>query len=136
MVGGHEGEVDRDDDEGTIAGMAESLLTFENAALPLSVVCPKGRIVMVNRAMRELLRYEFSALVGRSMHEVVLSDHDELNRIWDDRLQGGQRVSNERRWRLLRGDGTELTVSGSSVLVRDGQGAVRYLVARVVPVPD
>ncbi|MEY2477254.1 MAG: fold [Actinomycetota bacterium] len=116
--------------------MAESLLTFENAALPLSVVCPKGRIVMVNRAMRELLRYEFSALVGRSMHEVVLSDHDELNRIWDDRLQGGQRVSNERRWRLLRGDGTELTVSGSSVLVRDGQGAVRYLVARVVPVPD
>lgn len=136
MAGGHEGDVDRDEHEGTIAGTAESLLTFENAALPLSVVCPRGKIVMVNRTMRELLRYEFSELVGRSMYDVVLDDHDELSRIWEDRLDGGRRVSSERRWRLLRGDGTELTVWGSSVLVADSQDAVRYIVARVVPVPD
>jgi PAS domain S-box-containing protein len=86
--------------------------------------------------MRELLRYEFSELVGRSMYDVVLDDHDELSRIWEDRLDGGRRVSSERRWRLLRGDGTELTVWGSSVLVADSQDAVRYIVARVVPVPD
>jgi len=41
----------------TVATTAESLLAFENAALPLAVCDPDGRIVMCNRALRALLGY-------------------------------------------------------------------------------
>jgi PAS domain S-box-containing protein len=133
VVQNGESDVNSDEHEETIIGAAESLLTFENAALPLTVVCPEGKIVMANRAMRDLLGYEFSDLVGRSMHEVVVASSDEWNRAWEERLQGGERVTPERRMQLRRGNGAEITVRASSVVVTDGQGAVRYVVARAVP---
>jgi PAS domain S-box-containing protein len=132
VVGERGGDLDRDKDEETIAITAESLLTFENAAVPLSVVCPAGRIIMANRAMRSLLGYEFSDLVGRSIYEIVLAEEDELAARWERRLQSAERVTPERRMRLRCGDGTEITVRASSVLVTDRLGAVRYIVARAV----
>jgi PAS domain S-box-containing protein len=133
VVQNDESGVNSDEHDETIIGAAESLLTFENAALPLTLVCPEGQIVMANRAMRELLGYEFSDLVGRSMHDVVVANSDEWSRAWEQRIQGGERVTPERRMQLRRGNGAEITVLASSVLVTDGQGAVRYVVARAVP---
>ncbi|MEY2568005.1 MAG: hypothetical protein QOE35_2534 [Actinomycetota bacterium] len=132
MVGEHTGGLDRHQE--TITGTAESLLTFENAALPLTVVCPAGKIVMANRAMRNLLRYEFSDLVGRSMYDVV-ADPDEFKGVWEERLRGVPRVTPERPVRLRTGDGTEITVRASSTLVTDSQGTIRYIVARAVAEP-
>jgi PAS domain S-box-containing protein len=124
------GDAGRDEPEETIADTAASLLMFENAALPLLVIAPNGQIVMANRALRALLGYEFSDLVGQPMSELAEPD----GRPWslEERLLGG-RVTPERRTRLRRGDGSKITVRGSSVLVTDSEGVVRYIVARSVP---
>jgi len=117
----------------TVAGTAESLLAFENAALPLALCDPGGRIVMCNRAMRALLGYELDELVGTPVTEVVAADHDGLYQTWDDRLDDdAETVTPERRFSLWRKDGSRLPVRASSVLVHDDEGHVRYVIARAV----
>jgi PAS domain S-box-containing protein len=126
-------DVERHQEEETVAETAESLLTFENAALPLSVISPAGDLVMTNRAMRALLGYQFSDLIGKSVFDVVVADPSELTRAWAAHIRGGARVTPERAIRLRRADGAELNVRVSSVLVTDSQGTVRYIVTRAVP---
>jgi PAS domain S-box-containing protein len=124
------GDVGRDEEAETVAGTAESLLTFENAPLPLGVILPLGQIVMANRALRRLLGYEFDELVGKSVGDVVVGEAEEPLVSFRRRIEEGQRVSPERRIRLRCKDGGEVAVRASSVLVPDSQGAVRYIVAR------
>jgi PAS domain S-box-containing protein len=122
-----------DDTSETVADTAESLLAFENAALPLCVVHPNGQVVMANRALRALLGYEFDELTGKSVHEVVLGDPRTVLESWRERLESGARVTPERRLQLRHKDGSPIAVRASSVSVRDSHGAIRYLVARAVP---
>ena len=117
-----------------VAGTAESLLTFENAPLPLGVILPMGRIVMANRAMRSLLGYSFDAIAGMSLHDVVVADPDDLSRAWEDRVKSGERVTPELRMHLRAANGSVIAVRAASVLVTDTSGAVRYVVARATPV--
>jgi PAS domain S-box-containing protein len=131
--GGGDEYVGRHEEEQTVSGTAESLLTFENAALPLSVILPAGRIVMANRAMRALLGYEIDELEGKSVGEVVVGEVEEPLELFRRRIEEGERVSAERRIRLRCKDGGEVVVRASSVLVPDSQGAVRYVVARAAP---
>lgn len=134
MVGEREhDDVKRHQEEETVAETAESLLTFENAALPLSIISPAGDLIMANRAMRGLLGYQFSDLIGKSVADVVVADPSELTRAWAAHIRGGARVTPERAIRLRRADGSELSVRVSSVLVTDSQGAPRYVVSRAVP---
>ncbi|TMK88498.1 MAG: PAS domain-containing protein, partial [Actinobacteria bacterium] len=70
----------------TVAGAAESLLAFENAALPLAVCDPGGRIVMCNRALRALLGYELDEVLGMPVEDIVEHDPDALYTSWDARL--------------------------------------------------
>jgi len=126
-------DVGRHQDEETVAVTAESLLTFENAALPLSVISPEGNIIMANRAMRGLLGYQFSDLNGRSIYDLVVADPTALARAWAHRIQAGEAGTRERAIRLRCADSSELSVRVSSVLVTDAQGAARYVVARAVP---
>src|SRR5437763_9935814 len=122
--------------EETVAGTAESLLAFENAALPLGVMDPAGRIVLANRSLRRLLGYELDELVGKSVQELVVADGADVDEQWQRRLDSDARVTPERRLRLWREDGSLLRVRASSVSVPAGQGAIRYLVARAVADTD
>src|SRR3954452_25273381 len=91
----------------SVAATAESLLAFENAALPLAVCDPAGRIVMCNRGLRALLGYELHELLGLPVGEVVAADHDGLYKKWSDRLHDdAERVTPERRFTLWRKDGS------------------------------
>ena len=117
----------------TVADIAESLLAFENAALPLAVCDPGGRIVMCNRALRALLGYELDELLGMPVGEVVAADHDGLYKTWSDRLgDDAERVTPERRFSLWRKDGSSVPVRASSSVVHDDGGHVRYVIARAV----
>jgi PAS domain S-box-containing protein len=117
----------------TVADTAESLLAFENAALPLAVCDPGGRIVMCNRALRGLLGYELHEVLGMPVGEVVAADHDGLYKKWSDRLDDdAEQVTPERRFSLWRKDGSSVLVRASSSVVHDGDGAVRYVIARAV----
>ena len=118
------------------AATAEGLLAFENAALPLAVCDPGGRIVMCNRALRTVLGYELDELLGRPVGDVVVDNHEGTYKTWVERLDpGAERVTPERRFHLWRKDGSTVAVRASSVLVHDGDGSVRYVIARAVVDP-
>src|SRR5436305_14813131 len=120
----------------TVATTAASLLAFENAALPLAVCDPGGRIVMCNRALRALLGYELHELLGMPVGDVVAADHDGLYKKWSDRLDDdAERVTPERRFTLWHKDGSSVPVRASSSVVQDQAGAVRYVIARAVADP-
>ncbi len=115
------------------AATAEGLLACENAALPLAVCDPRGRIVMCNRALRCLLGYDLDELLGRPVGEVVAGDHEGNYKTWPERLDpGAERVTPERRFQLWRKDCSTVAVRASSVLVHSGDGSVRYVIARAV----
>jgi PAS domain S-box-containing protein len=119
------------------AATAEGMLAFENAALLLAVCDPGGRLVMCNRALRTLLGYDLDELLGMAIGDVVAQDHGGLYKSWDDRLDpGANPVTPERRFTLWRKDGSTVVVRASSALVRDGDGDVRYVVARAALEPD
>jgi PAS domain S-box-containing protein len=126
-------EVVRRQYEETVAATAESLLAFENAALPLAVILPAGHIAMANRAARSLLGYDFDELVGTAVEDLVLPE--DRSSTWRQRVDGGEAVTAEERVRLLRKDGVHVSVMGSSLLVTDSEGAVRYVIAKAVPDP-
>ncbi|MCU1460099.1 MAG: fold [Acidimicrobiales bacterium] len=125
----HHGDASRPDEE-TISDTAESLLTFENAAIPLAVICPVGRIVMANRALRAVLGYEFEEIVGMSIFELVVLPVDDPHRAWQEWVSANDGVTPERRVRLVRKDRSHIAVRASSVVVADDQGAARYVVTR------
>lgn len=114
-----------------VAGTAESLLTFENAALPLAVCDPNGRIVMCNRALRAMLGYELDELVGKRVGDVVAADYAGMYASWNERLDpSAEAVTPERSVMLWCKDGSTVAVRASSALVRDDDGHVRYVIAR------
>lgn len=128
---------DRPDDVQTVAETAESLLTFENAPLPLAVCDPAGRIMMGNRALRALLGYELDELVGTPVGDVVGQYDDAIYKTWDERLDSGaMSITPEQRVNLRRKDGSSVAVRASSSVVHDTDGSVRYVIARAVVDPS
>jgi PAS domain S-box-containing protein len=121
----------RREDEETAAETAESLLAFENAALPLMVVLPTGRVAMANRATRALLGYRFDDMVGSTLFELFGTAPSE----WRERVDTGPPVTSEHRTSMPRRDGVEIDVWASSLLVTDGTGTVRYVLVKAVPDP-
>ena len=117
----------------TVADTAESVLAFENAALPLAVCDPTGHIIMCNRALRSLLGYELDELLGMPVGDVVAADTDGQYKSWEERLDTGAHVvTPQRRVTLWHKDGSSVPVWASSSLVHDEDGAVRYVIARAL----
>src|SRR5438270_11387547 len=81
----------------TVAGTAESLLAFENAALPLAVCDPTGHIIMCNGALRALLGYTLDELLGMPVGDVVAADDDGQYRSWEARLDTGADIVTPQR---------------------------------------
>jgi PAS domain S-box-containing protein len=121
-------------DEETIGDTADSLLTFENAAIPLAVFCPDGKVLMANRSLRVLLGYEFDEIVGLEVFDLVVSPVDDPHRAWRQWVDTSDRVSAERQVSFICKDQSEIVVRASSVVVVDSHGAPRYVVTRAAPV--
>lgn len=120
----------------TVACTAGSLLTFENAGLPLAVCDPAGRIVMCNRALRALLGYQLDELLGLPVGDVIAEDKDGKYDSWEERLEPeADVITPQRRVTLRRKDGTRVPVWASSSLVHDDDGAVSYVIARAIVDP-
>jgi PAS domain S-box-containing protein len=122
--------------EQTVAETAESLLAFENAALPLCVVQPTGTVLMVNRALRDLLGYAHDDVVGSPWERFIADDPDDVVGQAMAQPDSGELVTPERRVAARRSDGSSVWVRTSCVLVPDDRGAIRYMVARVTREPE
>lgn len=109
---------------------------FENTALGISVADTDGRILEANRTLGVMLGYPPGQLLGRSVFEFI--HPEDTPEMWpqiEDMLAGRVgRVRMEKSY--FRRDGerlwTELVVS----LIRDPEGAPRYLVAMIEDVTE
>jgi PAS domain S-box-containing protein len=121
-------EADPPDRIEEIAAAAEEFLMVENAALPLAVVLPNGRVAMANRALRDLLGYDRGDLAGRDVCELIAED--DCARHWREAVESG--VTAERTARLRRSDGASVRARVASMVVSDGSGAPRLVICRAV----
>jgi PAS domain S-box-containing protein len=108
-----------------------SLLAFDESAAAMAILLPDGRIVKVNRRLRQLLGYEEGDLVGSpAATYLVDAESDRAERQAD--LAAGD-VMPQRVRRLRRKDGSLVTAVTSAVVVRDDDGQPRYVIARAAP---
>jgi PAS domain S-box-containing protein len=108
---------------------AEAILVVENAPLPLVVASPDGRVVMANRALREMLGYGPADLTGREVWEFA-ADVDLARGRWQELLEAGE--TPERPFELLRRDGVRVKVRAASIVVADDDGGPRLIITRAV----
>jgi PAS domain S-box-containing protein len=100
------GDDDVPETEQTVTETAESLLAFENAALPLCVVNPAGSVLMVNRALRELLGYSNDELVGKGWEAFIAEDPHGVVALARRAYRPDDLTTSERRVAARRRDGT------------------------------
>lgn len=97
---------------------------FDEAPLPYQSLDSDGRLLMVNRAWEEELRYEKHEVLGRWFGDFVNSDQKELFReryaqfVDEGRAQGVV-------WGLIRKDGSVVHVSFNGRIARDDKGRVQ-----------
>jgi PAS domain S-box-containing protein len=114
---------EQDRDTSDVVALAEHFLLIENAGLALAALVPEGRVVMANRAMRELLGYRGDAATHLRAPE--LRDGDGCTAAtWEDDAV-------ERAVRLRRCDGSWLDARVSTVVVRGDGGRPEYLLCLV-----
>lgn len=120
----------RGDEAETAIG--ESLLAFDEAPTAMAVVLLDGQIVKVNRCLREMLGYEDGELVGASASMLSLSS-DSARAERAGELAATDAI-HSRVSQLRHKDGTIVNAVTSAVVVRDQQGAPRYVIARAAPI--
>jgi PAS domain S-box-containing protein len=108
--------------------MAEDVLLIENAPTALAAVVSGGRLVMANRALRELLGYGPDELAGRCVTDFLERCEADLYRDWHTTLE----TATEQAIRLRRRDGTLMAARVTSVLVRDDAAVPQYLLCAVL----
>jgi PAS domain S-box-containing protein len=111
-----------------LVGMAEDVLLVENAPTALAAVVSGGRLVMANRALRELLGYGLEELAGRSVTELLDRCHADFGHDWHTPLE----AAIERPIRLRRSDGSSLAARITTVVVRDQAAVPQYVLCAVL----
>ncbi|MEY2567990.1 MAG: hypothetical protein QOE35_2519 [Actinomycetota bacterium] len=118
-------------DDEDITTAAEAILAVENAGLALAVLYPDRRIVMANRAMRELLGYTLEELVGRSLSDLVV-DGTDLGSDWERLLRQGS--SAEHLLRLRHHSGATVITRAAAAVVFNDDGTPRLVIKRATVV--
>ena len=105
-----------------------SLLAFDESPTAMAIIMLDGTIIKVNRALRALIGYDDGELVGAPAATFSLSGSDSVA----ERRQ--ELASTDALHRsvsqLRRKDGSVVDVVSSAVVVRDGDGEPRYVIAR------
>lgn len=112
-------------------GIGPSLLAFDESTAAMAILLPDGRIVKVNRRLRDLLGYEEGELIG-SPAATYLADADSDRAQREADAAAGD-VMPQRVRRLRRKDGSSVMAATSAVIVRDDDGQPRYVIARATP---
>lgn len=113
-----------------VADAAEEVLLIENAPLPLAVLLPNGRIALANKAFADFLGYSPNELAGQDIR-VIMEDASDFADRWDTAMST-EGVTTDRQVRLRRRDGVAVTARAASVVVNDGDGQPRFVLARAL----
>src|SRR5689334_17412970 len=102
-------------------------LLFEDAPFPYNEIDTEGRITRVNRAYCSMLGYLVSELIGRHAWELVDPEQrDNCRETVISRLDGAEKIEPLQR-RLLRKNGTPVTIEAYQNLIVDGAGKITGL---------
>ena len=106
-------------------------LAFENAAIGMALVSPKGVWLQVNRALCEMLGYSEEELLATTFHAVTHPDDIGIGRSQLQQLIRGNKrsVQFEKRYRHKQGYTVWVLLSAS--LVQDLQGQPLYAVTQI-----
>jgi PAS domain S-box-containing protein len=110
------------------AAIGASLLAFDESPTAMAIVLLDGKIVKVNRRLRELLGYEEGELVGAPATSFSFETDTDRAAEREELLESG--VSRRRVARLRHKDGSVINAITSAVVARDQRGEPRYVVAR------
>ena len=111
-----------------------SLLAFDASPTPMAITLINGKIVKVNRELRELLGYDDGELIGQPASTFSVSSDAQLAERTDE--LAATDVTQGRVTQLRRKDGTLVSVLSSAVVVRDQDGLPRYMIARAAPAEE
>lgn len=102
--------------------------TFDQAAIGMARVEPKGRFLQVNQKMCDMLGYSREELLAMTAFDIVLPE--ERNAYAGERAQliSGEFASYSREMRYVRKDGVLLWVNRTVSLVRDAAGLPLYFI--------
>lgn len=118
--------------EGVDGGaIGASLLAFDESPTPMALMMSDGTILKANRELRELLGYEEGELIGAPASRFSASTVVQLAERTDE-MSATDSVHG-RLTRLRRKDGSLVSVVSSALVVRDGDGEPRYVIARASP---
>jgi PAS domain S-box-containing protein len=118
---------DEPDGDEDISAAAETILTVENAGLPLVLLSPDGQVVMANRAMRGLLGYGSDDLVGKSVSD-LLAVGEASTESWHELLQTGR--GTERLVSFRHRNGSSIATRAAAVVVFNEDGTPRLVITR------
>lgn len=105
---------------------------MDNAPIGMCLVAPTGEFIAVNTSLCELLGRDESTLQATTWQQMTHPDDLSVDQGLVDEVVAGRRDSYRLRKRYLRPDGQvvwgDLAVSG----VRDGNGALLFLISQIV----
>jgi PAS domain S-box-containing protein len=113
-----------------VAEAAEAVLVIENAPLPLAVLLPNGRIALANKAFADFLGYTPAELAGEDLR-LIMADVSNFAKRWESVIKADG-VTDDRVIRLRRRDGGAVTARAASLVVNDGDGQPRFVLARAL----
>lgn len=118
--------------DGVVGGaIGTSLLAFDESPTPMALMMFDGTIVKVNRELRRLLGYEDAELIGQPAATFSDSSDAQIAERRDEMTTTD--VVHGRVTSLRRKDGSLASVVSSAIVVRDGDGQARYVIARASP---
>lgn len=112
--------------------------TFENAAVGIARVSPKGLFVEINPAFCALIGYSREQLLSQGFSFQRITHPDDLaeDEAQVARLLRGEAAHYAMEKRYIRKDGSEVWASLSVALVRDRDGEPRYFVSSVIDLSE
>ena len=111
-------------------------LTLEYSPVGMALVDLDGGLLLVNRAMSEMLGYDVTELTQRGFQELTHPDDLTADVTLFERALAGEIDSYRMRKRYLRADGRVVWGDLSVALVREPDGAPLYFISQILDVSE
>lgn len=111
-------------------------LTLEYSPVGMALVDLDGTLLMVNRAMSEMLGYDVAELTQRGFQELTHPDDLDADLVLFEQALAGETDSYRMRKRYLRADGEIVWGDLSVALVREPDGTPLYFISQILDVTE
>lgn len=112
------------------------LLTLQHSPIGMTMVGLDGRLLMVNRAMCEMLHCDAETLTQRGFQEITHPDDLDADMALFESTLAGERDSYRIRKRYLQADGTVVWGDLSVALVRGEGGTPLHFISQILDITE